>query len=151
VLVYVSRVVIGGIDSEGHSEGEAFESSSPSTEDVYELEDGYFDAATVGGDDQPCGMQDDAVVGMPTPPVEQRIRPRRKYRIPAPMPNEADMMGGPWNNGGPQSQIGGALAVYEAKVEVRTDMEGENEAQNVVIQPYRSSFNTRIRYIYQDW
>jgi hypothetical protein len=138
-----------GIELEGDSEGEFFDSVSSSTE--YDCGHSEFsDAAMVGDDDQLHGMQDDAAVDIPLPPVEPRIqprpRPRPKYRIPAPIPNEADVIAGPVNNGGPQSQVGGALAVYEVRGEARTGIEDKNVAENGRRYPRRSN-RTNLHFI----
>ena len=79
-------------------------------------------------------MHDSGVIGIPTPLIEQAIQPRPcprpMYRMLVPIPNEADVVTGPGDSSGAQSQIGGAPVVFEMRGDAGTVIEGANGAEN---------------------
>jgi len=111
-----------------------------------ESEDGhskFSDEATTGGKNQLGGTHDNGVIGIPTPPIEQVIQPRPcprpMYQMPVPIPNKADVVTGPGDSGGAQSQIGGAPVVFEMRGDAGTVIEGANGAENECHYPRRSN------------
>jgi len=88
-------------------------------------------------------MHDNAILDMPTLPIEQEIQPRPcprpRYQIPAPMLDETDTVTDSREDDGPQLQVRGAPTVSEMRGEARTVVERKNGAENGCHYPRRSN------------